>query len=171
MATMWESVGAGAICRVGLLGSRGAVAICKPRATGIAMLRTDQRKLELWARRVQQQVTSGLSVSKYCQREKLVVHHFYYWRRKLAGSDNQTASAGSRKQAPPPAAPVVREDRASGDVVVAMVQIQLGSRACVSVPGHMLETIRAVIQTALSCGSDDQPQSSASAFHPVILRS
>lgn len=80
------------------------------------MIRTDQRKLELWDRRVQQQVTSGLSVSKYCQREKLVVHHFYYWRRKLAGSDNQTANSGSRKQAPPTAAPVVREDRASGAV-------------------------------------------------------
>ena len=131
------------------------------------MIRTDQRKLELWALHVQQQVTSGLSVSKYCQREKLVVHHFYYWRRKLAGSDSQAAGVGIKKQAPAPAA---GEGQASGDVVVAMVQIQLGSRACVSVPAHMLETIRTVIQTALGCDSGDQPQSPVSAFHPVILR-
>lgn len=135
------------------------------------MDRTDQRRLELWALRVQQQVTSELSVSKYCQREKLAVHDFYYWRRKLADSGNRAAGVGSRKQAPPTVAHVASEDLASGEVVTAMVQIQLGSRVCVSVPAHMLETIRTVIQTALSCDTDDRPQSPVGGFHPVILRS
>ena len=57
------------------------------------MARTDQRKLELWALRVGQHRANGLSVSKYCQREKLAVHDFDYWRRKLAGPGQRASKA------------------------------------------------------------------------------
>lgn len=134
------------------------------------MTRTDQRKLGLWGRRVQKHRDSGLSVSKYCQREKIAIHDFYYWRRKLAGPGQQASGFDGGKQVLPTAAPAVRSHQASEADVAAMVQIQLGSQACVSVPAHMLETIRTVLQTALSCDSVNQPASPVGAFHSVILR-
>ena len=134
------------------------------------MARTDQRKLDLWAQRVGQHRASGLSVSKYCQREKIAVHDFYYWRRKLADLGQRASNVDSRKQTPPTAGPVVSSERASGDGVAAMVQIQLGDRACVSVPAHMLDAIRTVLQMVLGCDSDNQRSLPSGAFHPVILR-
>lgn len=134
------------------------------------MALTDQRKLELWAQRVGQHRASGLSVIKYCQREKLAVHDFYYWRRKLGGPGQRASSVDSRKQAPPAAGPFLSSSQAGGDGVAAMVQVQLGGRACVSVPAHMLDAIRTVLQTVLSCDTGSQASSSSGAFQPVIVR-
>ena len=43
----------------------------------------DPRKSAAWQRRLQQFTASGMTVSKFCDREGVSVTAFHYWRRRL----------------------------------------------------------------------------------------
>jgi transposase len=51
----------------------------------------DQRKLAEWRQRLQRFEKSGLTVARFCARERVSVPTFWYWRRKQDG-----AAAASR---------------------------------------------------------------------------
>ena len=44
---------------------------------------TDPRKSLAWQRRLQQFTASGMTVSKFCDREGVSVATFHYWRQRL----------------------------------------------------------------------------------------
>ena len=45
----------------------------------------DQRKLAAWQQRLQRFEKSGLTIARFCARERVSVPTFGYWRRKCAG--------------------------------------------------------------------------------------
>jgi hypothetical protein len=47
----------------------------------------DRRKLAEWQQRLRRFEKSGLTVSRFCARERVSVPTFGYWRRKCAGGD------------------------------------------------------------------------------------
>jgi hypothetical protein len=47
----------------------------------------DRRKLADWQRRLRRFEKSGLTVARFCARERVSVPTFGYWRRKCAGGD------------------------------------------------------------------------------------
>ena len=52
----------------------------------------DPRKSASWRRRLQRFTASGMSVSKFCDREGVSVAAFHYWRGKLRPSQPEQAS-------------------------------------------------------------------------------
>jgi hypothetical protein len=53
----------------------------------------DRRKLAEWQRRLRRFEKSGLTVSRFCARERVSVPTFGYWRRKCAGGDASPQAA------------------------------------------------------------------------------
>ena len=61
----------------------------------------DQRKLEVWRRRLADFEASGLSVAAFCRRENVGASRFYYWSGKVRDADavGSKPSAGSAGRA------------------------------------------------------------------------
>ena len=57
----------------------------------------DSQKFEAWQRRPQRFTTSGMTVSKFCDREGVSVATFHYWRLKLR-PHSLIGSYGARHQ-------------------------------------------------------------------------
>ena len=53
---------------------------------------TDPRKSLAWQRRLQQFTASGMTVSKFCDREGVSVATFHYWRQRLAPQQPEPVS-------------------------------------------------------------------------------
>lgn len=53
----------------------------------------DQRKLAEWLQRLQRFEKSGLTIARFCARERVSVPTFWYWRRKCAGGDASPRAA------------------------------------------------------------------------------
>ena len=53
---------------------------------------TDPRKSLAWQRRLQQFTASGMTVSKFCDREGVSVATFQYWRQRLAPQQSEQVS-------------------------------------------------------------------------------
>ena len=53
---------------------------------------TDPRKSAAWQRRLQQFPASGMTVSKFCDRENVSVATFHYWRQRLAPQQPEQVS-------------------------------------------------------------------------------
>jgi hypothetical protein len=49
--------------------------------------KADQKNLSAWQQRLGRFTTSGLTVARFCARERVSVPTFWYWRRKCAGGD------------------------------------------------------------------------------------
>lgn len=48
--------------------------------------KADQKKLAAWQQRLGRFTTSGLTVARFCSRERVSVSTFWYWRRKCEGT-------------------------------------------------------------------------------------
>jgi len=48
----------------------------------------DQRKCSEWQQRLRRFEKSGLTVARFCARERVSVPTFWYWRRKCGGADS-----------------------------------------------------------------------------------
>ena len=58
----------------------------------------DRRKLAEWQQRLQRFEKSGLTIARFCARERVSVPTFGYWRRKCAGGDaSPTATTAAFK--------------------------------------------------------------------------
>ena len=53
---------------------------------------TDPRKSLAWQRRLQQFTASGMTVSKFCDREGVSVAAFHYWRQRLGPQQPEQVS-------------------------------------------------------------------------------
>ena len=59
-----------------------------PFQRSLAMARQgDRRKLAEWQRRLRRFERSGLTIARFCARERVSVPTFGYWRRKCGGGD------------------------------------------------------------------------------------
>ena len=114
--------------------------------------RIDSIKRRVWEQRLQRFQSSGLTISRFCLREKVGVHTFHYWARRLrAGNSTERPS---RREAQVPTENLRRAvARGDGNEMncakqdAAMVQFQFERGLRVSLPAHCLEAIRCLVQS------------------------
>lgn len=97
----------------------------------------------MWRERLRRFSKSGLSVARFCEREKVSPASFYQWRRKLAerGAFQQVVLAES-------------EAKRDGDAEVGFVAIDFAG-VRVKVPADRVELVRAVVRELVrATGSD-----------------
>jgi hypothetical protein len=90
-------------------------------------------KEELWRSRLRRFESSGMSVKRFCRRERVSEPTFYQWRKRLALAD------GSKTPAPFVPVRVVQ---------LPAVEIQLPNGARVRVPAGQAEALRLAIEVA-----------------------
>ncbi len=129
--------------------------------------RIDSIKRQLWEQRLQRFQSSGLTISRFCLREKVGVHPFHYWAKRLrAGNstecrESQLPTENSRRAV---AVGTANETNYTQQDA-AMVQFQFERRATVSIPAHCLEAIRCLVQSV----QESLPNQDA-CFQEVIVR-
>ena len=97
---------------------------------------TDPRKSLAWQRRLQQFTASGMTVSKFCDREGVSVATFQYWRHRLAP---QRPEQVSRLVAPVFQAVDLLSQRA--------VVIRFASGGVMEIPEDRVDLVRIAIAT------------------------
>ena len=129
--------------------------------------RIDSIKRQLWEQRLQRFQSSGLTISRFCLREKVGVHTFHYWAKRLrAGNstecrESQLPTENSRRAV---AVGTANETNYTQQDA-AMVQFQFERGLRVSIPAHCLEAIRCLVQSV----QESLPNQDA-CFQEVIVR-
>ena len=90
-------------------------------------------KQEVWRSRLRRFESSGMSVRRFCRRERVSAPTFYQWRRRLAEERGQEG------------APLFVPVRVTGSAAVE-IRLPNGAHICMP-PGHV-ESLRIAIETA-----------------------
>lgn len=120
----------------------------------------DPKKPAVWRERFERLSRSGLTVARFCARERISVASFYHWRKKLEQAvlrRRVPARRGIFRQitvvpVPPsvvPAAPVVAPSPAASSV---SIQLPCGIR--IEVHAEHLDSVRAVVGGVARAGRD-----------------
>lgn len=96
-------------------------------------------KEQLWRARLQRFQSSGMSVTRFCQREQISVPSFYQWRKRLGISTVNNAT---------PTFVPVRVTQAS------MVEIHLPNGTRICVPAGQADSLRLAIEVVGQLGGD-----------------
>ena len=96
-------------------------------------------KVAEWRQRLRRFSTSGLTVARFCAKERVSTPTFYQWRKRLAKSP-------PRKPKPPKAPAFRPVTVVAGDHVVS---IQLGSGTRIQVPPENMDALRTVVAELL----------------------
>jgi hypothetical protein len=108
--------------------------------------RQDVDKRRAWEVRFERFRASGLSVARFCERERVSVHTFYYWGKRVRPNSSRPSTSGTgnalRRNHPSvkPAAP------AGGIANVALVRFSWNAGVEVSVPANCLDAIRCLAE-------------------------
>lgn len=95
----------------------------------------DRRKLAEWQQRLQRFKKAGLTVARFCTRERVSAATFWYWRRKCA------AKAAVPRAAPAVFSPV---EVVGGGVVT----LRFPTGAVMELPDDRLDLVRAAVEAA-----------------------
>lgn len=95
----------------------------------------DGRKLAEWQRRLRRFDQAGLTVARFCTRERVTVPTFWYWRRKCAGMSPTSHAV------PAVFSPV--EVIGGGTVM-----LRFATGAVMELPDDRLDLVRAVVEAA-----------------------
>lgn len=102
----------------------------------LAMARQDdQQKLAEWQQRLQRFEKAGLTVARFCTRERVSAPTFWYWRRKCAGS------ASARPVAPAVFSPV---EVVGGGTVT----LRFPTGTVMELPDDRLDLVRVAVEAA-----------------------
>ena len=108
---------------------------------------SDPRKTAAWERRIARFSDSGLTVARFCDRERVAIATFHYWQRKLRDASANEAAW------PTPALPVAHFDPV--EVVSRQaVTIRFASGAVMEIPEDRKDLVKAV---ASALASEAQP--------------
>ncbi len=117
---------------------------------------SDPKKLAVWRERFERLSRSGLTVARFCARERVSVASFYYWRRKLqqaARRGRMPARPGVFRQVAvvpaPPAmvspASAVASAASAGDPGAPTVSILLPCGTRIELDAEHVDAVRAVV--------------------------
>jgi hypothetical protein len=122
--------------------------------------------VRFWAEHFKRQQASGLKLREYCRRESIEVHQFYYWRKRAM------AAAPAVEQETAERHPIIGSQTSSTSQLDGQqtIVIRMSDRTSIHVPGHMLETLEAVLKMVQRL-SDQDTDSAIGAFRPVVVRS
>jgi len=128
--------------------------------------RQDVEKRRAWEVRFERFRASGLSVTRFCEQERVSVHTFYYWAKRVR--PNSTRSSFSAAGNPPHRRrqSVQHTPTAAGISNVALVRFYCRGVVEVSVPAECLSVIRCLAE-CLQHTHTEHPD----AFQELVVRS
>ena len=118
--------------------------------------RQDVQKERVWAERLGRYRASGLTVVRFCARERVSVQTFYYWSKRIA-ADSTVVSSSLRSE------PAGQARAAVGAGQPAVVRFHFNGAVEVSVPAYCLDAIRCLAQCVQNWGAE-----SGGAFQEVV---
>ncbi len=127
--------------------------------------RQDVEKRRAWEVRFERFRASGLSVTRFCEQERISVCTFYYWA-KRAGSKSARPSTSTATPPRRSRLPVKPAAAAGKSAHAAVVRFSLKAGVEVSVPADCLEAICCLAEALQRA----RPECS-DAFHEVVVRS
>jgi hypothetical protein len=128
--------------------------------------RQDVEKRRAWEVRFERFRASGLSVARFCERERVSVHTFYYWVKRVGSNSARpsTAAAGNRsRRSRPSVKPAATTDRIAN---TAVVRFSWNAGVEVSVPADCLSVIRCLAECL-----QHTPTERPDAFQELVVRS
>lgn len=128
--------------------------------------RQDVEKRRAWEVRFVRFGASGLSVARFCERERVSVHTFYYWAKRVGprSARPSTAAADSRpRRSCPSVKPAATTARIAN---AALVRFSWNAGVEVSVPADCLSVIRCLVE-CLQHTHTERPD----AFQELVVRS
>ena len=128
--------------------------------------RQDVEKRRLWEVRFERFRASGLTISRFCEQERVSVHTFYYWAKRvgsnLARPSTSVAGNPSRRSRPS-----VKHAATTGRIAnTAVVRFSWNAGVEVSVPADCLSVIRCLAE-CLQHTHTEHPD----AFQELVVRS
>ena len=126
--------------------------------------RLDVQKQRQWEERFERYRSGGMTVARFCAKERVSPHTFYYWARRVGA---QRARPGSSQADQTPAEIPKRARQAAAMDLAAsagVVRFRLNTAVEVLVPANCLEVIRCLAH-CIQCSSGEQ----ADGFQEVIV--
>jgi hypothetical protein len=135
----------------------------------------DLRKQSDWRKRLKKFRSSGQTVDRFCQLEKVTPSAFYYWSRRFRQAEQELPSASQgRRCRNSEASGLATKDSEPSTVgaqqPASMVHFTWNSSLQVSIPVHCLDAIRSVLEWAHE-RVEESPNASANSFQQVIASS
>jgi hypothetical protein len=128
--------------------------------------RQDVEKRRAWEVRFERFQASGLSVARFCERERVSVHTFYYWAKRV-GSNSAKPSTSAGGNPPRRSRPSVKPSAIRGGIAnAALVRFSWNAGVEVSVPADCLSAIRCLAECLQHTGAE-RPD----AFQELVVRS
>ncbi len=121
----------------------------------------DARKRQGWQARFARYRSSGLSVSRFCEHERVSTNTFYYWAKRLKATSARASSVG--QAALPTCQPLM--PTMDGKLPGAAVRFRWKTGTEVWVPAECLEAIRCLAECLGSAGDRH-----GEAFQEVIVK-
>ena len=128
--------------------------------------RQDVKKQRAWEVRFERFRTSGLTIARFCEQERVSVHRFYYWAKRVGANSARTSSSGAGnalRRSRPATKPAAT---AGGIASAALVRFSWNAGVEVSVPADCLDAIRCLAEY-LQHTHTERPD----AFHELVVRS
>lgn len=128
------------------------------------MARQDNiRKAREWTQRLRRFQSSGMTVAKFCEVERVAPHIYYYWVRRFRAAGSKSAKSNDERQAH-----AVRERSDSAIVPgtgTSNVQLRLTSGIQISIPADNIDALRCIVR----CLSETGAGSEAGSFQRVVI--
>ena len=136
----------------------------------------DPRKQSDWQKRLIKYRSSGQTVDRFCQLEKVTPSSFYYWSRHFRQAEQELSSVRPKRRHPDSDAadqPAAKDSDRSTDgyqSMGTMVHFAWNSNLQVSIPAHCLDAIRSVLEWTRE-RVEESPNESANSFQQVLASS
>lgn len=128
--------------------------------------RQDVQKRRAWEVRFGRFRASGLTVSRFCEQERVSVHTFYYWAKRVGSTSVRTPAKGPVKASQGGRQFVKHAPTAGGISNTALVRFHWNAAVEVSVPADCLDAIRCLAECLQHARVDR-----SDAFQEVVVSS
>jgi hypothetical protein len=108
--------------------------------------RQDVQKRRAWEVRFGRFRASGLTVSRFCEQERVSMHTFYYWAKRVRSTSVRTPEQGPSKASQRGRQFVKHAPTAGGISNAAVVRFHWNAAVEVSVPADCLDAIRCLAE-------------------------
>lgn len=127
--------------------------------------RQDVQKRQTWEVRLGRFRASGLTVTRFCEQERVSPNTFYYWAKRVGLASVRTSSPGSAGASRGGDRPVKHTSMADEISTVALVRFRWKTGVEVSVPADCLEAIRCLAESLAKAGDRR-----SEAFQEVVVK-
>jgi len=126
--------------------------------------RQDVQKGRVWAERLGRYRASGLTVARFCARERVSMPTFYYWSKRIAAGSAAASSSSRSEPTEIRREPAGHARAAVGLAPPALVRFHFNAAVEISVPADCLDAIRCVAQCLQHARAEG-----AGAFQEVLV--